>query len=555
MSLSDLLKGLKKAGGGNSIIGIDIGTSSLKVVEVERRGKKYVLKNLTWEKLPPELIVGKEIMDRQEVIVKLQEAVKRLGSEVQAAAINVAGQDVIVRKITVPKQKKKEELDESIVWKIREELNVDPADVTWGYFILGDADTAGSLDVFLAAAKPEVVYGLLDLARASGLEPFSVNVDPVALYNTLKYNGYLEEGKTTGVVHIGYESTVLVIIRGGKILLSREMNVSTKTYIESISRFLDLPREVAEEVMYKGPGDKVEEEAFRDTIESLNDRFVGNLERNFQGILPEGETVDKWILSGGGAYITGLADYIKEKFEGEVEILDPFRELEYEAEEGVGDMPAIYSVAIGLAISYFEKETSVNILPEEELEIVEEISIMPHIVLSAVVLIVLLILMGVVSVFQSRKIAKLENEKKTLAEQKVVLQRKAEDIRGIKKQIEEVSGKIEVIKNLSRDRVRYVQIMDEINRLIPYDTWLLGVSEKGADELEIDGETGSNLVLAQFMKRLLSSPLISDVQLIESRVDKANERKVAHFKLSIKLNPVLLAEKGEGRNDKKQGGR
>ncbi len=554
MSLTDLLKGLKKAGGGNNVISIDIGSSSLKLVQVERRGKKYVVKGLTTEKLPPELIVGKEIMDRQEVIIKIQEAVKKLGTDVQSAAINVAGQDVIVRKITVPKQKKKEELDESILWKIREELNVDPADVTWGYFILGDSATAGSVDVFLAAAKLEVIYGLLDLVRAAGLEPFAINVDPVSLYNTLKYNGYLEEDKTIGLVHIGYENTVLVIIKGGKILLSREMHVSTKTYVESISRFLDLPREVAEEVMYKGPGNKVEEEAFRDTIESLNDRFVGNLERNFQGILPEGGSVDKWILSGGGAYIAGLPEYIKDKFDGEVEILDPFRELEYEAEEGFGDMPAIYSVAIGLAISYFEKETSINILPPEELEVIEEISLVPHIVLSAVILIVFLLIMGVVSIFQSRKIVKLESEKKALIEQKVVLQRKANEIRGIKKQIEEVRGKIEVIKNLSRDRARYVQIMDEINRLIPYDTWLLGVSERGSDKLELEGETGSNLILAQFMKRLLSSPLISDVQLIESRVDKIEERKVARFKLSITLSPVLFA-KAEGQNERKQGGR
>ena len=553
MSLADLLKGLKKAGGGNNIISIDIGSSSLKLVEIERRGKRYVLKNLVSEKLPPELIVGKEIMDRQEIIIKIQEALKKLGTAVQASVINVSGQDVIVRRLTVPKQKKKEELDESILWKIREELNVDPADVTWGYFILGDSATAGSIDIFLAAAKLEVIYGLLDLVRAAGLEPFAINVDPVALYNVLKYNGYLEEDKTIGLVHIGYENTVLVIIKDGKILLSREMHVSTKTYVESISRFLDLPREVAEEVMYKGPGDKVEEEAFRDTIESLNDRFVGNLERNFQGILPEGESIDKWILSGGGAYITGLPEYIKEKFEGEVEILDPFRELDYEAEQGVGDMPAIYSVAIGLAISYFEKETSINILPPEELEVIEEISLVPHIVLSAIILIVLLLIMGGVSIFQSRKIAKLEDEKKALLEQKVVLQRKADEIRGIKKQIEEVRGKIEVIKNLSRDRARYVQIMNEINRLLPYDTWLLAVREKNSNTLELEGEAGSNLILAEFMKRLLASPLVSDVSLIESRVDKVEERKVAHFKLTVTLSEVLLA--GTQNLNEKQGGR
>lgn len=550
MSLTDLLKGLKKAGGGNNVISIDIGSTSLKLVEVEKRGKRYVLKNLTIEKLPPELIVGKEIMDRQEVIIKIQEAVKKLGTDVQVVTINVAGQDVIVRRITVPKQKKKEELDESILWKIREDLSVDPADVTWGYFVLGDSSIPGSIDVFLAAAKLEVIYGLLDLVRAAGLEPFAINVDPIALYNTLKYNGYLEEDKTIGLVHIGYENTVLLFIRGGKIVLSCEMQISTKTYVESISRFLDLPREVAEEVMYEGPGSRVEEEAFRDTIESLNDRFVGNLERNFQGILPEGEKVDKWVLSGGGAYITGLPEYIKEKFEGEVEILDPFRELEYEAEEGIGDRPAIYSVAIGLAIAYFEKESSVNILPAEELEVIEEISLVPHIVLSAVILIALLLIMGVVSVFQSRKIAQLEKDKKALLEQKVVLERKANEIRGIKKQIEEVRGKIEVIKNLSRDRARYVQIMDEINRLIPYDTWLLGITEKGVNKLEIEGETGSNLILAQFMNRLISSPLISDVQLIESKVDKLEERKVARFKLSITLSSVLLA-KAEEQDDKK----
>ena len=531
--LNNFLKAFKGKAKGPVLV-LDIGSSYVKLAYFSLRGKEYILEAFEMDKLPPEVIVGKEVMDRQTLVDKIRDLYSKIAPETNKVILNVSGGDVIVKKITVPKAKKKEQLEESILWKMREEIPFDPNEVSWSYFVLGESSVPDSLDLILATAKLDLIYGIIDLVRAAGLDPLGISVDPVAAYFALEENQFFQEEGIQIVAHVGYENTVLLIVEDGKFLFSRDVPVSIKTYIDSMSRFLDISPEEAEEVLFKGPGEKVDHDAYQDTMASLHDRFVGNLERYFQGAIPEEKSITKWYLSGGGAFIMGLSEFLEERFKTSTEIVDPLGIVNTEAAPHVQEIAPLITVEIGLMLQYYMKEPTINLIPVEEAIALEEVPILPHIIVSLSILFLLIIVSLVVSISISRKISKLNKEIISLKKEKIELQKKANEIKGFKKQIEETQKKIDVIKELSNGRDDYVRLLDEINRIVPSNVWLKSVTRNGK-YLKIAGTGGSNLKVAEFMRNLRNSPMVDSLQLIGINVNIFKERKVADFEIQVKI--------------------
>jgi len=121
-----------------------------------------------------------------------------------------------------------------------------------------------------------------------------------------------------------------------------------------------------------------------------------------------------------------------------------------------------------------------------------------------------------------------------LKKEKVELQKKANEIKGFKKQIEETQKKIDVIKELSNGRDDYVRLLDEINRIVPSNVWLKSVTRNGK-YLKIAGTGSSNLKVAEFMRNLRNSPMVDSLQLIGINVNIFEERKVADFEIQVKI--------------------
>ena len=531
--LNNFLKAFKGKAKGPVLV-LDIGSSYVKLAYFSLRGKEYILEAFEMDKLPPEVIVGKEVMDRQTLVDKIRDLYSKIAPETNKVILNVSGGDVIVKKITVPKAKKKEQLEESILWKMREEIPFDPNEVSWSYFVLGESSVPDSVDLILATAKLDLIYGIIDLVRAAGLEPLGISVDPVAAYFALKENQFFQEEGIQLVAHVGYENTVLLIVEDGKFLFSRDVPVSIKTYVDSMSRFLDISPEEAEEVLFKGPGEKVDHDAYQDTMASLHDRFVGNLERYFQGAIPEEKNITKWYLSGGGAFIMGLSEFLEERFKTSTEIVDPLGIVNTEAVPNVQEIAPLMTVEIGLMLQYYMKEPTINLIPAEEAIALEEVPILPHIIVSLSILFLLIIVSLVVSISISRKISKLNKEIISLKKEKVELQKKANEIKGFKKQIEETQKKIDVIKELSNGRDDYVRLLDEINRIVPSNVWLKSVTRNGK-YLKIAGTGASNLKVAEFMRNLRNSTMVDSLQLIGINVNIFEERKVADFEIQVKI--------------------
>jgi len=536
MALGDILKGSKR-GAKKSVIVLDIGSRYIKAALFERRKNELVLKAVGIEKVPPDVILGKEIIDRQILVEKIKDAYAKLGTEVRDVVVNVAGGEVKTNVFVIPDLKKKEKIAEAVDWKIKEDLHVDPTEIVRDYELLGKSTVTESLDLLVATAKLSVVYDIMDIVRAAGLEPIMILTDLVALWRVIEALNLKDTPGNNVFFHVGYEVGHLIYVRDGKIQQMLEVPAGLKGYVDSISRFFDVRPEEAEELILSGPTATIEKASFDETMDSLHERFLAP--DKYISALAEPGTKFNLFISGGGEKLYGIANYFKNKYGVEPRYLDT--SSLFVVEEVIKDLKDnlnLLTIVVGNALHYYRKGYQVNLLPIEvgavEVPLTEEVSILPHVAGALFVWILLVIGILALSITTSRRISVLKKEISALQAEEVELQRKADEIKGYKQEIEDARRKIDLIKELQAGRTKYVMLLDEINRVLPAGCWLESLKRSG-ENLSITGGALSNLRISQFMANLRSSQAVDSVALLSIEAAGESEEKYAKFEISVKL--------------------
>ena len=159
------------------IIGIDIGSSSVKLVQLRESKGVYHLVNLGVAQLSPEAIVDNAIMDSSSVVEIVRNLVESLKIKTKNVASSVSGHSVIIRKIQLPIMTD-EELEASIQWEAEQYIPFEISEVNLDFQILGaDVKDPAQMNVVLVAAKKEIVASYAETIRAAGLMPAVIDVD------------------------------------------------------------------------------------------------------------------------------------------------------------------------------------------------------------------------------------------------------------------------------------------------------------------------------------------------------------------------------------------
>jgi type IV pilus assembly protein PilM len=519
------------------IVVLDIGSRYVKAALFDRVKKDIVLNAYALEKVPPDVILGKDIIDRQVLIDKIRDAYAKLGTDSTNVVVSIAGGEVKSKAMVIPYYKKKEKLAEAVDWKIKEDLHVDPTEIVRDYEILGVSQIAESVDILVGTAKLSFIYDILDIVRAAGLEPILVTTDLISLFRVIEALDLKNLSGDNLFLHVGYEVTLLIHIKDGQIQQMVEIPTGIKSYVDNLSRFFDLRVEEAEDTALNGPTVTIEKSAFDDTMDSLHDRFLSP--EKYVPALAEGSKKFNIFVSGGGSKLYGLANFVKTKYGVDIKYLDITGLFAIEeGVKGLKDNAPLLTIVVGNVLHFYKKDHKVNLLPTEAgmeaLPVVEEVSLLPHLVGALFVWLLLVIGILALSVGTTRRITGLKKQITQLQAEEVELQRKAVEIRGFKQQIEDARRKLDLIAQLQQGRTKYVQLLDEINRVIPSGCWLEALGRNG-DYLNITGGALSNIRISQFMSNLRNSPIVDSVNLLSIEVAGGQEEKYASFQLSVKL--------------------
>ena len=339
-----------------NLVGLDIGSSSVKAVELQKKGSVVQLMSLGYENLQPDTIVDGQIMELNNVSNVISSIFSEHTIKTQRVAAGVSGHSVIVKNIVLP-QMSEEELQESFSWHAEEHIPFDIADVNLDYQVTGNSSDA--LHVLMAACKSDKIANVKQAIQLAGKQPVIIDIDAFALQNCYELNYQPKAGEVVALLNIGAATMNINILNGARSVFARDASVGGSQYTSLLQKELGLTFEQAESVKRGLPlPDGVEPRPIQPIIETVSDILSLEVKKTmdfYRATAEEGgQAIQKILIAGGGSKLPGLADYLAKRFEIPVEVFDPFKRIEVDARKFDPDymrevIPEM-AVAVGLAL-------------------------------------------------------------------------------------------------------------------------------------------------------------------------------------------------------------
>jgi len=235
-----------------AVVGLDIGSSAVKAVELKPSGKGYKVAAFASEAVPADSIVDGAIIDADAVVG----TIKRLFDKTPAfktkkVCASLSGNTVIVKKITLPVMTEAE-LRDSIYWEAEQYIPFDIQDVSIDYEVIDGGGSGGNMDVLLVAVKKDKISDYTSAITQAGKAPAIVDVDVFALQNAYEINYGTDPGRVIALLNVGASIMNINIIKGGTSIFNRDIAVGGNQYTDAIQKDLNLSFEQAESLKKGG---------------------------------------------------------------------------------------------------------------------------------------------------------------------------------------------------------------------------------------------------------------------------------------------------------------
>jgi type IV pilus assembly protein PilM len=340
--------------GAKGIVGLDIGSSYLKVVQLKESRSGYELELFDMLPISPELIVEGSIIDSIRLTESLRELVRKARIKAKDAVISISGHSsVIIKRISLPEMSE-EELSESIKFEAEQYVPFDIEDVNLDFQILGPKEEPGQMDVILVAVKKDVINDYVSVVKEAGLNAVIVDVDAFALENMYGINYEVEAGRNVALVNIGASTVNINILKGGVSVFTRDSSIGSNIHTDALQKEFNVSFEEAERLKRGEPVEKVKPEDAAALIMSASNEIFSEVSRSldyFRGSTLQTD-VQGVILSGGCALIRNFPRLLSEKIGIEVSVAEPFRNVVIPRKFEMSlmeELAPIAAVAVGLA--------------------------------------------------------------------------------------------------------------------------------------------------------------------------------------------------------------
>ncbi len=346
--------------GSKEIVGLDIGSSSIKLAHLKASGAEYRVRKFGAFPLPPDAIVDGAIMDHASVVEGIKTALRELKVKEKEVVTSLAGHSVIIKKVVLPTTTA-EELDDSIQWEVEQYIPFDIKDVKIDFQVLGPLrEDPSRMDVLLVAVKSDLVNDYVSVVKDAGLTPAIVDIDSLAAGNAFEAFHPVTDDQVPMVINVGASFMNINILNAGIPLFTRDVPMGGGIYTSEIQKQLAVGFETAEDLKTgkKDPGERGEK--LKEILKTVSTILATEAQRSynfFSATYPD-RMVTKVYLTGGAARSGFLKDALAERIGVEVELFDPFEGLVLEERAVDPDVVARYNmggtVALGLALRNLE---------------------------------------------------------------------------------------------------------------------------------------------------------------------------------------------------------
>jgi type IV pilus assembly protein PilM len=344
------------------LVGLDIGSSSVKVCELQGLGKssgpQFKVTKLGMAQIHHDSIVDGDIMDSNAVVTAIRQLLAEQKIKTKEVAISVSGPQTIVKKVTLQLMSQSE-LIESIRWEAESFFPSGHSLDSYllDYAILDERKSEGNMDVLLVACRKDKLEAYVSCATQAGLKPALVDLDVFALQNAFEANstgpGGFEE--VVALVNVGASHTNLCMMIGKRSVFWRDLAFGGNKFTDKLMEDWGVSREGAEDLKRGIPAENRQPSEVDSSLAALSETFADELSRNTEFFRSNFKVdhLDRILLAGGGSKIPNLIGVLRDRFRITVESMNPFNNIEVDGSIGpdrARDIGCSASIVVGLAL-------------------------------------------------------------------------------------------------------------------------------------------------------------------------------------------------------------
>ncbi len=393
----------------NSVLGIDIGSRSIKVAEIRGQGNQPVVSALGMIDTPEGAVDHTGVFNAEAVGAALKQVCTESGVSVSNVVVSIAGQaSVLVRTLEVPRMSSSE-LSEHMQWEISRNIPFAESTVVSDFKQLEDEDPSSqNMDVVMAISPQSAVDTIVACVKKAGKSLAAIDVEPLSFARSLQVSQDLGGKQVVCIVDVGHKTTAINIYKGTKLLMPRQVPIGGEMFTTAIADALMMPAKEAENLKmtraeipdsagsvvanpfaapatqqltpynpFADPVPAAEEpaaaaaeptampaqvsdpEAIRiyNAMASVLDEFCTEIRRSLDYFRSKGGDVGKVMLCGGGAKLKGLPEFLEKSLGMPCEMYDPMKNVSLGAKkvtpDFVVDHAQEFAVAVGNGLHIF----------------------------------------------------------------------------------------------------------------------------------------------------------------------------------------------------------
>lgn len=346
--------------GKKSLVGLDIGSSSLKLAEIISNPYGYVLNRFLELPLPKGIIIDGVLTDPNALSLKIKELFQHSGCKHKGIVTSLTGNSVIIKKVTMD-QMNEAELRDLIHDEAGKYLPFDSMDdVNYDFQILGDNNyNPNQMDIIIVAAKKDLINSYLEAVTAAGLNVVIMDVVPFVLESMYETNYEFDNDEIVVLINIGASNTGINVIKGGMSVFTRDFALAGNSITESLQEKYKITTfEEAEKIKIEGfpdgsGGDNMD---LKNSILEFAQPICLEIERSIEYFRSTfgSEDIKYILLCGGSAKISNLTTNLSEKLNVKTELINPFIKIGYNKRninaKTLESIKPIVATAIGLGL-------------------------------------------------------------------------------------------------------------------------------------------------------------------------------------------------------------
>jgi len=342
------------------LVGLDIGSSSVKAVELSKSKKGYQITGFACETLGPDAVVDGAIMDSPAVADAIKRTLTMGKFNPKGVAAGVSGHSVIVKRVVLPVATE-QEVDASIQFDAEQYIPFGLSEVNMDYQVVGPADGDDpGMEVLLVAAKKDKIQNHTGVISLAGRTADVVDIDAFALQNAFEANYTVDPFSVVALLNIGASLMNINITKGGMPLFIRDVSVGGNQYTDILQKELQLSFQEAEDLKLGKTGDAAEVDMVQPLLESITDLLIMEVQKTFDFFKETypNETISQVFICGGTARTIGLATKIQETFGYSAEVLNPLKSITFGPKVNAAQITSLgpaLTVAVGLALRGFDQ--------------------------------------------------------------------------------------------------------------------------------------------------------------------------------------------------------